>query len=98
MFYYPRITNGGFRKCQSIQFDSSYKLIDKYLLVLHFFSQVVFILYRNISAPHLRGLIYTKWQQRRQQDYNNNNITYIALIRMRSKRFTSIVLQYDLEI
>ena len=24
--------------------------------------------------------------------------TYIALIRMRSKRFTSIVLQYDLEI
>ena len=30
--------------------------------------------------------------------YNNNNNTYIALIRMRSKRFTSIVLQYDLEI
>ena len=29
---------------------------------------------------------------------NNNNNTYIALIRMRSKRFTSIVLQYDLEI
>ena len=29
--------------------------------------------------------------------YNNNN-TYIALIRMCSKRFTSIVLQYDLEI
>ena len=31
--------------------------------------------------------------------YNNNNKnTYIALIRMRSERFTSIVLQYDLEI
>ena len=29
---------------------------------------------------------------------NNNNNTYIALIRMRSKRFTSTVLQYDLEI
>ena len=29
---------------------------------------------------------------------NNNDNTYIALIRMRSKRFTSIVLQYDLEI
>ena len=29
---------------------------------------------------------------------HNNNNTYIALIRMRSKRFTSIVLQYDLEI
>ena len=29
---------------------------------------------------------------------NNNNNTYIALIRMRSKRFMSIVLQYDLEI
>ena len=29
---------------------------------------------------------------------NNNNNTYIALIRKRSKRFTSIVLQYDLEI
>ena len=29
---------------------------------------------------------------------NNNNNTYIALIRMRSKCFTSIVLQYDLEI
>ena len=29
---------------------------------------------------------------------NNNNNTYIALIHMRSKRFTSIVLQYDLEI
>ena len=29
---------------------------------------------------------------------NNNNNTYIALIRMRSERFTSIVLQYDLEI
>ena len=29
---------------------------------------------------------------------NNNNNTYIALIRIRSKRFTSIVLQYDLEI
>ena len=28
---------------------------------------------------------------------NNNNNTYIALIHMRSKRFTSIVLQYDLE-
>ena len=28
----------------------------------------------------------------------NNNNTYIALIRMRSKRFTSIVLQYDLQI
>ena len=27
-----------------------------------------------------------------------NNNTYIALIRKRSKRFTSIVLQYDLEI
>ena len=33
----------------------------------------------------------------RRNDVNNNN-TYIALIRMRSKRFTSIVLQYDLEI
>ena len=32
------------------------------------------------------------------QGNNNNNNTYIALIRMRSKRFTSIVLQYDLEI
>ena len=31
-------------------------------------------------------------------NYNNNNNTYIALIRMRSKRFTSTVLQYDLEI
>ncbi|CAH3194021.1 unnamed protein product [Porites evermanni] len=30
MFYYPRITNGGFRKCQSIHFDSSYQFIDKY--------------------------------------------------------------------
>lgn len=29
---------------------------------------------------------------------NNNNNTYIAPIRMRSKRFTSIELQYDLEI
>ena len=29
---------------------------------------------------------------------NNNNNTYTALIRMRSKRFTSTVLQYDLEI
>ena len=29
---------------------------------------------------------------------NNNNNTYIALIRKRSKRFTSTVLQYDLEI
>ena len=29
---------------------------------------------------------------------NNNNNTYIALIRLRSKRFTSTVLQYDLEI
>ena len=29
---------------------------------------------------------------------NNNNNTYIALIRMGSKRFTSIVLRYDLEI
>ena len=29
---------------------------------------------------------------------NNNNNTYIALIRMRSERFTSIALQYDLEI
>ena len=31
-------------------------------------------------------------------DLNNNNNTYMALIRMRSKRFTSIVLQYNLEI
>ena len=29
---------------------------------------------------------------------NNNNNTYITLIRKRSKRFTTIVLQYDLEI
>ena len=29
---------------------------------------------------------------------NNNNNTYMALIRMRSKHFTSTVLQYDLEI
>ena len=34
----------------------------------------------------------------RKNNNNNNNNNYIALIRMRSKRFTSIVLQYDLEI
>ena len=41
------------------------------------------------------------WAQKNALYYNNNNNnnnTYIALIRMRSKRFTSTVLQYDLEI
>ena len=38
------------------------------------------------------------WTLKHELNNNNNNNTYIALIRMRSKRFTSIVLQYDLEI
>ena len=38
------------------------------------------------------------WKTVENNNNNNNNNTYIALIRMRSKRFTSIALQYDLEI
>ena len=41
--------------------------------------------------------VYRLITQKGMCSVNNNNNTYIALIRMRSKRFTSIVLQYDLE-
>ena len=46
------------------------------------------------KQPHSVSALYTGSKE----FTNNNNNTYIALIRMRSKRFTSIALQYDLEI
>ena len=52
----------------------------------------------QIEEGMMLALLHELLMPLNRNNNNNNNNTYIALIRMRSKRFTSIVLQYDLEI
>ena len=80
------------------------KIEENYAFYLFTFFQIIFLCHTIIfftpvsfSGRHVRT-VRIEVLSPLMHNNNNNNNTYIALIRMRSKRFTSTVLQYDLEI